>query len=80
MKPLRHATILAITATVSATALFAAVTMNLNTGQSSYNHHGHDGYDAGYQPPTPPGYQYYAPGIPPQNQGAWGRAPNKSRV
>jgi plastocyanin len=64
MKPLSHSTMLAITAVVSAIALFAAVSKNLNAGQKGYKHHSYYGYDTRYRPPAPPGYQYYAPGMP----------------
>ena len=61
--------ILALTAAVSATALFVAVSKNLNAGQGYYGDYRHQGYDTGYQRPAPPGYQYYAPGMPPRIQG-----------
>ena len=64
MKPLSHSATLTITAVVSAAALFVAVSKNLNAGQSGYNQYRHYGYDNRYQPPAPPGYQYYAPGMP----------------
>ena len=77
MKPLSHSTILAITAVISATALFAAVSKNLNAGQNTYKHHRYYGYDTRYQPPAPPGYQYYAPGMPHGMQGYTYPAPRQ---
>ena len=68
MKPLSHSTMLAITAVVSAAALFAAVSKNLNAGQDVYKHHRYYGYDTRYQPPITPGYQYYSPGMLPRMQ------------
>lgn len=64
MKPLSHSTVLAITAVVSAAALFTAVSKNLNAGQHGHKDYRYYGYDTRYQPPAPPGYQYYAPGMP----------------
>ncbi len=64
MKSYRHSTILAITAVVSAAALFTAMTKNLNAGQGGYNNPRYYGYDPRVQPSAPPGYPYYAPGMP----------------
>jgi plastocyanin len=69
MKSSKDRKILALTAVVSATALFVAVSKNLNAGQGYYGGYKHQGYDTGYQQPVPPGYQYYTPGMPPRMQG-----------
>ncbi len=72
MKANRHSTTLAITAVISAAALFTAITKNLNAGQGGYapyghygyDRYGHYGYDRGFRPPAPPGYIYQPPGQP----------------
>lgn len=69
MKISSNSKILAITAVVSAASLFAAITTNLNAGQGNYGNYRSYGYDTGYQPPAPPGYRYYAPGMPHRMQG-----------
>ena len=69
MKISKDRKILVITAIVSASALFVAVTKNLNAGQGSYGGYQKYGYDTGYPRPTAPAYQYYAPGMQPGMQG-----------
>jgi len=69
MKISSNSKTLTLTALVSATALFAAVAKNINAGQGNYGNYRYHGYDTGYQRPTPPGYQYYAPGMPHRMQG-----------
>ena len=69
MKISKDTKILALTALLSATALFVAVTKNLNAGQGYYGDYRNDGYDPRYPRPTPPAYQYYAPGMPPDMRG-----------
>ena len=68
MKLSKDRKILALTAVVSATALFVAVSKNLNAGQGYYGGYKHQGYDTGYQRPAPPGYKYYNPGMRPRMQ------------
>lgn len=70
MKAIKHSSMLAITVVVSAAALFAAISKNLNAGQGGYPPYGyyppygHYGYDRDFRPPAPPGYMYQPPGRP----------------
>jgi amicyanin len=68
MKNSKDRKILALTALVSASALFVAVTKNLNAGQGYYGGYPKYGYDTSYPRPAAPAYQYYAPGMPPGMQ------------
>ena len=65
MKISKDMKILALTALVSASALFVAVTKNLNAGQGYYGGYQKYGYDTGYSRPTAPAYQFDAPGMAP---------------
>jgi amicyanin len=69
MKNSKDRKILALTALVSASALFVAVTKNLNAGQGYYGGYQKYGYDTSYPRPTAPAYQYYVPGMQPRMQG-----------
>jgi amicyanin len=69
MKNSKDRKILALTALVSASALFVAVTKNLNAGQGYYGGYQKYGYDTSYPRPAAPAYQYYAPGMQPRMQG-----------
>ena len=69
MKTSNNRRILALTAVVSVTSLFVAVSKNLNAGQGYYGGYQKYGYDNGYPRPAAPAYQYYSPGMQPGMQG-----------
>lgn len=69
MKSPRHSTMLAVTAVISGAALVTALSKNLHAGAGHYGPGHYDGYrtygyDPRLQPPAPPAYQYYQPGMP----------------
>ena len=68
MKTSKNRKILALTALVSISSLFVAMTKNINAGQGYYGGYQKYGYDTGYPRPAAPAYQYYAPGMPPGMQ------------
>ena len=69
MTLLKHSKTLTITAVASIAALFTMLSTNSNAGQHPY--HGYKGYGSEryYQPPAPPGYLYYQPGMQRSMQG-----------
>jgi amicyanin len=69
MKTSANRKILALTAIVSVSSLFVAVTKNLNAGQGYYGGYHKYGYDTGYPRPAAPAYKYYGPGTAPAMQG-----------
>ncbi|MBT8128814.1 MAG: cupredoxin family copper-binding protein [Gammaproteobacteria bacterium] len=69
MKTSKNRKVLALTAVVSISSLFVAVTKNLNAGQGYYGGYQKYGYDTGYPRPAAPAYKYYAPGMSPGMQG-----------
>ena len=69
MKKAKHSTIIAITAVVSAAALFTAMSKSLHAGPGHYDGYRTYGYDPRFHPPAPPGYRYHPPGMPPGSRG-----------
>ncbi len=69
MKMSKDTKALTIAAVASGAALFAMLSTSINAGQ--YPHYGYKGYgyDRYYQPPAPPGYMYYQPGMHRSMQG-----------
>ncbi len=69
MTLLKNSKTLTITAVASIAALFAMLSTNSSAGH--YPYHGYKGYGSEryYQPPAPPGYMYYQPGMQRPGQG-----------